>query len=446
MKNLIVTVAIILAQGLIASTWLSDTNSGYSWKVVKSGTNITIGDGSYENGSYRAVKPEPEGELIIPSILGGYTVTGIGKWAFTSCPKITSVTIPESVKTIAPWAFQECISLQHVLIPEGVTSIGSHAFYGCTNLVSLDYPSSIRINGETFAGHPFIQEVVFPDGITQFEVSDCYNLQTLVLPKSIRSYTNRGIENCTNLNKIVFYCNPFKIEEFGNGHCFLPGLPRLLLYPNEIWYSNDVADLWERALRNIGYGGRKVCFCGEWPNASVLKDSWKERAFEVSLTITNVVSHHVIQSVLSNSVIPPLDVGIINIFSEVNAGTPIAIPSNWALQYPEFETKFGCDFTTAVTRPTGKIDSAGNVMFVWQDFVAGTDPTNPNDKFTASITFNKDTNEPIISWTPELSATESAKRRYRKYGKVRLQDQDWTEVADGEESNFNFFKVTVEMR
>ena len=61
---------------------------------------------------------------------------------------------------------------------------------------------------------------------------------------------------------------------------------------------------------------------------------------------------------------------------------------------------------------------------------------------------------PCASVTPESDTkltefadpSEAVKRRYRKYGKVRIQDKDWTEFSDGEESNFNFFKVTVEMR
>ena len=65
--------------------------------------------------------------------------------------------------------------------------------------------------------------------------------------------------------------------------------------------------------------------------------------------------------------------------------------------------------------------------------------------FTASITFDKDTNVPIISWTPELSSAEAAKRLYKTYGKVRLTDSDWTEIT-GSTENYNFFKVTVEMR
>lgn len=80
------------------------------------------------------------------------------------------------------------------------------------------------------------------------------------------------------------------------------------------------------------------------------------------------------------------------------------------------------------------------------DYVAGTDPTDPDDKFIASITFDVQDNKPVISWSPELSPAEAAKRTYRKFGKVRLNDANWTEIAAGEEENYNFFKVTVEMK
>ena len=84
-------------------------------------------------------------------------------------------------------------------------------------------------------------------------------------------------------------------------------------------------------------------------------------------------------------------------------------------------------------------------MMVWQDFVAGTDPTDPESKFTASITFDKDTGKPVISWSPELTAAEAAKRTYKKYGKVKLTDANWTEIVDNDE-DYNFFKVSVEMK
>lgn len=53
---------------------------------------------------------------------------------------------------------------------------------------------------------------------------------------------------------------------------------------------------------------------------------------------------------------------------------------------------------------------------------------------------------PVISWTPELPLEEAAKRVYRKWGKVSLTDADWTEIETGHEADYNFYKVSVEMR
>ena len=41
---------------------------------------------------------------------------------------------------------------------------------------------------------------------------------------------------------------------------------------------------------------------------------------------------------------------------------------------------------------------------------------------------------------------KSLKRAYKKYGKVHISDDDWTLITDGNEGDYNFFKVTVEMK
>ena len=163
------------------------------------------------------------------------------------------------------------------------------------------------------------------------------------------------------------------------------------------------------------------------------------------LSVTNIVIHYVTQSIPSDAVIPPIETGIVNVLTEVSAGSAIAIPSDWAAQYPSFANKFGDDFGAAITKPSGKRDGAGNQMFVWQDFVAGTDPTNLDDVLLASITYDAQSNEPIISWSPELSVEEAAKRSYKIYGKVHLTDDNWI-LVNGNAAEFNFFKVTVEMK
>ena len=53
---------------------------------------------------------------------------------------------------------------------------------------------------------------------------------------------------------------------------------------------------------------------------------------------------------------------------------------------------------------------------------------------------------PEISWEPDLNEGGTKHERiYRKFGKVQLTDKDWTPV-DGDEGDFNFFKVSVEMK
>ena len=79
-------------------------------------------------------------------------------------------------------------------------------------------------------------------------------------------------------------------------------------------------------------------------------------------------------------------------------------------------------------------------MPVWQDYVAGTDPTNALSKFTAKIEM-KD-GEPVVTWSPDLN-TNGISRIYKIYGKESLADGvEWQYPTN---SLHRFFRVTVEM-
>ena len=85
---------------------------------------------------------EMKGDVVIPSMIGGLPVTGIGNrkdgcntvGAFASCRGLTSVTIPNSVTSLGDRAFLGCSGLTSVTIPNSVTSIGEEAFDECDNL------------------------------------------------------------------------------------------------------------------------------------------------------------------------------------------------------------------------------------------------------------------------------------------------------------------------
>ena len=56
----------------------------------------------------------PGGTLVIPDLLGGMQVTGIGYAAFNGITSLTSVTIPNSVTDIGGQAFSGCTGLTSV--------------------------------------------------------------------------------------------------------------------------------------------------------------------------------------------------------------------------------------------------------------------------------------------------------------------------------------------
>ena len=81
------------------------------------------------------------GDVVIPSTVTyngtTYSVTSIGRSAFSFCRSLTSVTIPNSVTTIGIDAFYWCRNLISVTIGSGVTSIDMRAFSECIGLTSI---------------------------------------------------------------------------------------------------------------------------------------------------------------------------------------------------------------------------------------------------------------------------------------------------------------------
>ena len=84
-------------------------------------------------------------------------------------------------------------------------------------------------------------------------------------------------------------------------------------------------------------------------------------------------------------------------------------------------------------------------MLVWQDYVAGTDPTNALSKFTAKIEMVAGV--PSITWSPALNGdgVREGSRVYRVWGMANLNDASWSEVGAGSETDCRFFRVAVEM-
>lgn len=140
--------------------------------------------------------------------------------------------------------------------------------------------------------------------------------------------------------------------------------------------------------------------------------------------------------------------------AEVTGGKELVVDESWPMSLDAqfgagtraaFVEKFGSDLSAALLKPTGKKNAVGEDMYIWQDYVAGTDPTDPKSQFTAKIEMVD--GDPVVIWSPKLSEAEAAKRIYTTYGKKTLEaGEPWTPVETPAQGGWRFFKVGVEMR
>ena len=136
-----------------------------------------------------------------------YSVTSIGKKAFSSCSGLSEVTIPTSVTSIGNDAFYNCSGLTSMTIPNSITSIGTYAFSNCSGLTSLTISSSLTsINGCTFSGCSSLTSVTIPGSVTSIEwsaFSRCSNLAEVTIPNSVSSIGQTAFSDCTSLTSVT---------------------------------------------------------------------------------------------------------------------------------------------------------------------------------------------------------------------------------------------------
>lgn len=171
------------------------------------------------------------GDVVIPAEIDGNPVVAVGKLAFgiksnPNAALITSLVVPESVKTIGNSAFsgcaelktialpaectisstsnlfQNCTKLEAVRIPSGVTAIGNYMFQNCSALEEITFaqPSKVLSTGmKSFMDCSSLKKIVFPDGVTTLGQSfaGCTALADVTIPASV-----------TKIDATLASCNP----------------------------------------------------------------------------------------------------------------------------------------------------------------------------------------------------------------------------------------------
>ena len=125
---------------------------------------------------------------------------------------ITSVEIPESVKSISYAAFCYCHDLVSVSLPESLESIGKSAFEVCSNLREIVLPSHLKVLGDGAFFESGLVSITLPEGLEIIEDSAFeYNekLESAIISGSVQSIGRYAFSGCGRLKHVEIACaNP----------------------------------------------------------------------------------------------------------------------------------------------------------------------------------------------------------------------------------------------
>ncbi|MBR2742139.1 MAG: leucine-rich repeat protein [Clostridia bacterium] len=230
------------------------------------------------------------------------TLKTIGNYAFLKCSSLSSVTLPDTLKTIGDSAFANCTSLSSVTLPEGLTNIGSYAFNGCKSLESVDVPSTVTsIGANPFGYCTSLKTISVAAGSTAYESDDgilfsknkealiqypaaktdtsyvmpaavktigdgafssCGSLESVTIPKGVTTIGYAAFAFCTGLKAVTLPYGVTLIGERAFDNCI--HLASVIL-PRSITYIRQVAFKDCPSISEVKYGGSEA----DWNNITI---------------------------------------------------------------------------------------------------------------------------------------------------------------------------------
>ncbi len=131
-------------------------------------------------------------EVVVPEVIDGYKVGGIGSEAFKNCKNLKSIHLPSGIKRIERRAFEGCSSLESIKLPSELDYMDYQVFSGCTSLKNVELPAKLTLlRGGTFKGCTSLESIRLPVGITEvtgWEFVGCDSLKSIEVAEENSEY------------------------------------------------------------------------------------------------------------------------------------------------------------------------------------------------------------------------------------------------------------------
>ncbi len=186
-----------------------------------------------KTGTVVLIGGTPGGSLAIPATVTGsgisYTVTKIGREAFSCDDEITEVTIPDSVEIIGQEAFAQCSKLTKFTVDSGNEKFSAEdgVLYNKNKTILVQYPTGKDLTGFTFPssvktigsyafaymhkedeeGEPITESLVIGNRVEYIEdnaFNACEQLGEITIGSGVKEIGNDTFSQCNNLEEVSF--------------------------------------------------------------------------------------------------------------------------------------------------------------------------------------------------------------------------------------------------
>ena len=219
----------------------------------------------------------------------------IGRWAFSGCSGLTSITIPFGIKAISIGAFARCSGLTSICIPNSVTSIGTVAFGACDALTTITIPESVTsITENPFSSIRLTSIIVAQANPVYHSAGNCLietasktlisGCKTSVIPDdgSVTSIGYAAFDCCTGLTSITIPESVTIIGEFAFEGC--SGLTSITIPESVTSIEKSTFDCCYNltritipaSIKSIGYRAFKYCDALEKVNYMCSPRKWNK--------------------------------------------------------------------------------------------------------------------------------------------------------------------------